>query len=313
MTRAERHQWLEDYAGWPDCVWIRHGETTLVATTAVGPRIIHLSLDGKENVFHEFPDQLGAMEADTYLLLGGHRLWHAPEAFPRSYGRDLFPLTHVWQDETLRLEQKVEADTGIIKALEISCLKSGGFQIRHELTNGGLWPIRLAPWSMTLMRGGSRAVIPQETYRTHEDCLDPARSLTLWHYTKMNDPRVRWGEHFIELYEDAHIAGKFKLGLMNRQGWAACWTPGGLFIKTFSYHHGSDYPDFGCNTEIFTMPGFLELESLGPLETLAPGATAKHDEFWHLWPAETLPDDEPGLGEALAPYLAQLRFPGAAA
>jgi hypothetical protein len=40
------------------------------------------------------------------------------------------------------------------------------------------------------------------------------------------------------------------------------------------------YPDFGCTFETFTNADILELETLGPLTTLAPGESVSHTERW---------------------------------
>ena len=43
-------------------------------------------------------------------------------------------------------------------------------------------------------------------------------------------------------------------------------------------------PDGGCNAEFFTMPGFLEIESLGPLAPVEPGDCVRLDERWEILP-----------------------------
>ena len=55
-----------------------------------------------------------------------------------------------------------------------------------------------------------------------------------------------------------------------------------LFIKSFAYHEGRRYPDGGVNYETFTNGDMLEMESLGPLQTLEPGHSVEHDETWEL-------------------------------
>jgi hypothetical protein len=42
------------------------------------------------------------------------------------------------------------------------------------------------------------------------------------------------------------------------------------------------YPDFGCSFETFTNADFLEIETLGPLTKVAPGAGVTHVERWSL-------------------------------
>jgi len=59
----------------------------------------------------------------------------------------------------------------------------------------------------------------------------------------------------------------------------------------------------GCNFEFFTMPGFLEMESLGPLVKLEPNAATEHLERWWLIPNVDLPKEEAPLIGALNLHL----------
>lgn len=300
-----------EYNGWPNCIFIQHAGFELVVTTDVGPRIIRLAAADGPNLFKEFPEEQGKTSGDRYMLFGGHRLWHGPEAFPRSYSLDFDPVGHHWEGQRLCLEQRVEPATGIVKSIEIECLTGTRFLLRHTLRNRNAWAVELAPWCLTLMAPGCRAFVPQEEYRPHPEWLDPARTVTLWHYSRMDDPRVRWGRHFIQLSEDNGIDQKMKFGLRNTRRWAGCWVRGFLFIKTFDYRANVQYPDMGSNCELFTMPGFLELESLGALASIAPGESVRHDEIWHLWRVAELPTEDVALHDALAPYLRELAYPAA--
>jgi len=296
--------------GWAHCTRMEQDGLQLVVTREVGPRIIACSLDGGPNLYKEFEDQLGRTASEEYLLFGGHRLWAAPEAFPRSYARDLGPVRVEPISGGACFVQPEEPENRISKSIAIEFLGERRVRVTHAIGNANPWAIELAPWAMTLMAAGTRAIVPQEPYRPHPQYLDPARTLTLWGYTRMDDPRVRWGRNYIQLREDPSIEGKFKLGVQNRQRWVACWVHGGLMVRTFGFEPQARYPDAGCNCEMFTMPGFLEMETLGPLECLAPGQAARHTEIWHFWPLADLPVNEDALSEVLAPYLSQLVFPG---
>ena len=59
----------------------------------------------------------------------------------------------------------------------------------------------------------------------------------------------------------------------------------------------------GCNCEFFTMPGFLEIESLGPLVKLEPNTGTEHTEKWWLISDIELPQEEKPLIAALNPHL----------
>ena len=71
-----------------------------------------------------------------------------------------------------------------------------------------------------------------------------------------------------------------------------------LMMVTIS-SDASGWPD-----EFFTMPGFLEVESLGPLVRLDPNAQTEHVERWRVIPNIELPDEEGPLIAALNPHLA---------
>lgn len=303
-------KWREtDFGGWDNCLTGTWGPLELVVTLDVGPRIISLRHDGGPNLFKTFDEELGKTEGDEFALFGGHRLWHAPEVYPRSWVPDFEPVSHRNEGDFLALQPPVEPGTGIRKSIQIRGEASDRIRVRHQLQNTNAWAVELAPWAMSLMAPGGRAIIPQEDYRSHPEHLYPARTLTLWHFTRMNDPRVRWGDRFIQLREDPAVEDKIKFGLLNKQRWAAYANQDKLFIKTFDFLEDAEYADMGCNFEAFTMPGFLELESLGPLQRIEPGATATHDEIWHCWSGVNLPPDGEDLANTLEPFVAELIFP----
>lgn len=290
------------YGGWPHCLRISEGPLELIVTRDVGPRVIRFGFEGGPNVFHEFPEQRGKMSGPSWLSFGGHRLWHAPEVFPRTYAPDFDPVTHQWHDGKLTLTTEPEAATGLSKSIEVS-LSGGRVTLRHALMNHNVWAVEAAPWCLSVMAGGGTALVPQEDYYPHPDVLSPARPLVLWHFTKMNDPRFQWGERFIRLHEDSKVPGKQKFGVLNRQGWAGYYNQRHLFLKTVAFDQGARYADYGCNCEIYTEAGFLEVETLGPLTKLEPGASVVHEEQWQLWRGLDLPTDEAPLHTALSPLV----------
>ncbi|MEJ8568027.1 hypothetical protein [Elongatibacter sediminis] len=298
-----------EYGGWDNCLVGKWGALELVVTLDVGPRIISLRVDEGPNLFKTFDEELGQTSGEEFALFGGHRLWHAPEVHPRSWVPDFEPVPHRFDEGFLVLEPPTEPDTGIRKSMWIRGEDSGRIRVRHCLANTLAWAVELAPWAMSLMAPGGRAIIPQEDYRTHPEHLYPARTVTLWHFTRMNDPRVRWGERYIQLREDPAVDQKIKFGVLNKQRWAAYENRGSVFVKTFGFLEEATYADMGCNFETFTMPGFLELESLGPLQRIEPGATAVHDEIWHVRSGVRLPSDGDALHQAMQDIVAGLAFP----
>jgi hypothetical protein len=293
------------YGGWKNCLKLSDDGIELVVTLDVGPRIIRLGIPGGQNLFKEFDEQMGKTSGTEWLSFGGHRLWHAPEVFPRTYAPDFKPVEYTWKDNVLKLIQETEPETGIQKEIEIS-IQNKAVQIKHRLINRNPWAVELAPWSLSVMAAGGRALIPQAEFIPHPDVLTPARPLVLWHFTRMNDPRFTWGDRLIQMREDSQFDSKQKFGIRNAQGWAAYELNKELFIKSTTLIPEANYPDMGCSFEFFTMPGMLEVESLGPLVKLEPDAATEHVEKWFVIPNLDLPKDEASLITALNPHLKNL-------
>lgn len=293
------------YAGWPNCLRLMHDTTELVVTTDVGPRVIRLGFSGGQNLFKEVKEHMGKTGGEEWRSYGGHRLWHAPESSPRTYVPDNAPVQADWDGKTLLLSQEVEAPTGIKKDIRIGFLKdSSVVRIEHTLTNTNLWDVSISPWALSVMAQGGRAILPHEEYRPHPEYLLPARPLVLWHYTNMKDPRWAWGEKYIQLKQDPNAReNKQKIGLLNKQGWAAYALNGEVFIKRFACSDGAIYPDYGCNNEVYTDGAILEVETLGPMTCLAAnGGCVSHIEHWGLFKAD-ISENEKDIENILLPLV----------
>ncbi len=293
------------FGGWPNCLRIEHGGVEAIVTTDIGPRIVRFGPVDGPNLLKEIPEEQGARGGSEWRLYGGHRLWHAPEAKPRTYAPDNDPVPFEADGDGLRLAPAVEASTGIQKELTLRFDPAdGALRIRHRLINRGPWPIETACWALTVMAAGGRAILPQEPFRSHAEALLPARPMALWHYTDMSDPRWTWGRRFVQLRQDPERAAPQKLGLLNRRGWAAYTVHGHTLLKRYACVAGADYPDFGCNTEVFTNEIMLELETLGPRVRLAAdGGATEHEERWSLLPFEPS-GTEDAIAAQLEPHLA---------
>ena len=298
-----------EYFGQPNCYRLTNGAVEAIVTTDIGPRIIRYGFVGEENMLAELPDDVVETALGDWKPYGGHRLWTAPEAMPRSYSPDNDPIEFEALDgEGIRLVQPVERATGIKKKMTVRLAPDGtALTIGHKITNASLWEITLAPWALTIMAGGGRVILPQEPYRSHEDYLLPARPLVLWHYTDLSDPRFTLGPKYLQLRTDAARDAPQKVGIANKQGWAGYLRQGTLFVKAFPYVEGAPYPDGGCNCETFTKASFVEVETIGPLERLEPGASAEHVETWRLFRNVEPGTDEETLDAALQPLIEQIR------
>ncbi|MGZ6266834.1 MAG: hypothetical protein ACXWN4_08010 [Candidatus Limnocylindrales bacterium] len=270
------------FGGWPGSIRLSNGEIELIATTDVGPRIVRLGFVGGQNLFHTFKETLGKTGGEDWHSYGGHRLWHAPEVVPRTYAADNEPVDHSWDGQTLILRNSERAN-GLEKELRITLSATRQeVEVVHRIVNKNPWAIELSAWALSVMAQGGRAIFPQEDFRPHPDALTPARPLVLWYFTDMSDPRWTWGRKYIQLRQDPLATTKQKAGLLNRKGWAAYVLGSDAFIKRYPYDPGAVYADMGCNTETYTDPDILEIESLGPVTRLEPEAHLEHVETWLL-------------------------------
>jgi hypothetical protein len=295
-----------DYRGWPNCHRLTNGQVDLVATSDVGPRIIRFGFVGQANLFGEIEGEVGKVGGDTWRLYGGHRLWHSPEAKPRSYHPDNSSIRVEERPHGLTLAQDTESTTGIRKTLEVTLDPDADrATVVHQLRNDNLWPVELAAWALTVMARGGFAIIPQPPYLSHEDCLAPSRPIVQWPYTDMSDPRWRWGRQYITLRQDPKAPSPQKIGVANRENWAAYAVNGDLFIKLFAYVAGAAYPDFGCSVEVFTNSQMLELETLGPLTRLEPGQSLSYAEHWFLYRQVPVENSDPSINSLVLPRAQQ--------
>lgn len=275
---------LISYAGWDRCVRLSNGEVELIVTVDVGPRVIRFGFIGGENEFVEYPEQVGKTGGDQYRSYGGHRLWVAPEEKPRTYYPDNRPVSWERKGGALVLSAPVETTTSLQKELEIWLDEAvNTVHIIHRISNRGESATSLSAWALSVMKAGGTAILPQAQFRPHPEALLPARTMALWSYTDMSDPRWKWGAKTIELRQDSGAKNPQKVGCLNLEGWVAYINQGNLFVKTVPHTPGATYPDMGCNTEIFTNARMLELETLSPVTELAPGEQLRHDEHWMLF------------------------------
>jgi hypothetical protein len=76
--------------------------------------------------------------------------------------------------------------------------------------------------------------------------------------------------------------GPNKLGIAHREGWVGYLLDEFLFINRFTFDEHASYPDGGVNFETFSNEDMLELETLGGLVDLAPGASVSLTENWDI-------------------------------
>ena len=176
-----------------------HGEPTRVLENqfvqleylAHSARIVRFAPKGKPNLFADLEQKPVPTPYGNFYFRGGHRLWHSPEAMPRTYIPDNEDATVSEIPNGVRIEMPAEAWTHIAKSIEIK-LNPDQPQVilRHELRNAGAWTVEFAPWALTMFRQGGVGIFPQPVGNIDEAGLLSNRQLVLWPYTRWQDTRL---------------------------------------------------------------------------------------------------------------------------
>ncbi|HOK46768.1 MAG TPA: hypothetical protein PLK67_12590 [Bryobacteraceae bacterium] len=272
-----------NYKGWPNSYRISNGEVELVVTSDVGPRIMRYAFIGGQNLFKEFPEQLGKSGEKEYQMRGGHRLWVAPETLETSWALDNSPVNIEIRGSELTATGPVEPGTGLQKQIVVRLDDTGtGVEVIHRLKNTTPWTLEFAPWAMTMMAPGGTAISGFPPRGKHPEVLAATNPLVMWAYTDLSDKRWTFTKKYFALRNDPQIAEPQKIGTFNPKTWAAYLLGTDLFLKQTTADPARTYPDFGCSFETFTNNEMLEIETLGPLTKVEPGKAAEHTERWSL-------------------------------
>ncbi|HWA82395.1 MAG TPA: hypothetical protein VG820_03105 [Fimbriimonadaceae bacterium] len=283
------------YGGWNRCARLVSGNLEMLVTLEVGPRIIRFGEVGGPNEFVECPEDMGKAGGDEYRSYGGHRLWIAPEEKPKTYAPDNHPVDYRVEDGWHIFTAPTEKYL-VQKEIRIQAAPNG-FKLEHRVSNHNAFEIELAPWTLTVMAVGGECIFPQPEAGEHASNLLPVRPMVLWAYTNMADPRWTWGRRVVRLRQTE--APPQKIGAAVKQGLAGYANHGNFFYKRFGYDPAAAYPDYGCNFETYTRHDMLEVESLGPLQRVAPGEYVRHEEYHRLLIGVAPPADDEACGDFL--------------
>ncbi len=276
-----------DFYGFKNALELNNGIVKLIVTTDIGPRILFYGYNDGQNFMKVFEHESAPLCDGEWHSYGGHRLWYAPEAAHRTYYPDNDPVEWDFSDGKLTLFCPDEKSRWLGKKIVISMSENTtGVTLDHTLKNIGMWPLEVSIWCLTVMAPGGVLKVPQPKFINHgsgpDETFDPARNIVIWPFTRMNDPRLVWGEKFFEMHQNDAYQSKLKVGMFNEFGWAEYELNGETFHKDFAYEKDSVYPDMNCNCEFFTMPGFIECESLSPVIKLKENEETIHTEVWSL-------------------------------
>jgi hypothetical protein len=131
-----------EYKGWKNCYRVSNGEVELVVTADVGPRVIRFGFVGGQNLFKEYPDQLGKTGEEKFQLRGGSRVWKAPEDPVATWAPDNVPVEIIPTATGLIARAPVEPVSMLQKEIEVSMEPSGSkVTVSNRITNRSLYTL----------------------------------------------------------------------------------------------------------------------------------------------------------------------------
>jgi hypothetical protein len=285
-----------EYKGWENCYRLSNGTVELIVTGDVGPRIIRYAFIGGQNLFKEYPEQLGKSGESTFQFRGGDRVWKAPEDPIASWALDNSPVNVKVLPDGVVAQEPVEPATGLQKEIEVKMEPTGtAVTVYHRIANHSLFPLEFAAWSLTQMAPGGFVVSGFPPRGHHPQNLEATNPLVMWAYTNMADPRMKLTHKYLTLRQDPSNSTAQKIGMFNKNTWAAYLLNGEAFVKRTTTFPDKPYPDFGASFETFTNNEFLEVETLSPLTKVQPGSSVELIEHWALFKdvkVKEITDDE---------------------
>ena len=283
------------YKNYGKCVFLDNGAAVIGVTVEEGPRIIYFSLSGKENVMLEDIERKFTEDTENYgtwVNYGGHRLWVAPEVNPETYYPDNAPVEYTFSDDTLTL---TPPPTPFGKQLTISIKMDSSApaaELTHRIKNVSDKPSEYAAWAITGLTDGGVCVVPVSTKKTG---YLANRVLSLWDYTDIYDSRFRMTNEEYRIKQDKFVKKAFKIGFNLEDGFAAYAVNEQIFVKIMPPYEEIRYPDFSCNSEVYTNDRFLECEYIGEMRSYAPGEEAVITERWYM--LDNTGDNDPVIGD----------------
>lgn len=310
MAKVVVEQYKHDH--WGECVKVTNGEIEFVMTVEIGPRIIRLAKVGGPNelvedikgeAFVEHEELEKFWGAYRWQNMGGHRLWHSPEAMPRSYIPHDLPIEYEVLSNGVTVSVDVEK-IGIRNVMTATMEDNGDIKVAHYCTNISQWDMEFAPWCLTVFEHGGLEILPTSQKDTG---FLSNRALMMWPYNDVKDKRFDMDNKYIYMTTspegDEVNVNAFKIGLNNEDGYALYFNHDNLFVKQFEYEEGELYPDNGCNCESYTNFKIMEIEALGPITFLQPGETVEFVEKWNLFCGVERPKNAEEVDKIVAKYV----------
>ncbi len=210
----------------------------------------------------------------------------------------------IHEPRRVRIEGTPEPRTQLQLILDVSLDAAAPLmRVTHGFKNLAAAPRTLAAWAIACVPLNGRFVVP---WGPEEK---PFRAITFWPAVNPAEPCFQFGQRAFGMNLDPAplSTGALKIGIRTACGWGAFVYDKTACIMSAPFIPGGDYPEGGGTMTMYKTtppdkPGWAELERVGPLTLVPPGATVALNEEYRLLSLSARPPEKP---DALCALLAR--------
>ena len=282
-----------DYSGYAGCLALENGETRVVLGHHAGGRVLEYALRG-ENALYLDPTHAGwtHVQGEQPIHITAGRSDIGPEhVIPRHPALWM----GAWSAESIgarhaRLTSEDDTPTGVRLTRDFVLAEHGThLAFTQTQLNVSDHVTEWCHWSRTFAPHGGIGILPlskrpMSRFPRGYVMYGPGQGI-VFRPEDANIAREQVdGEDYLVI---RGVPQNPKLGFDSYAGWLAYLEPSGLaFVKRFPSYPDRVYNEVAAITSCIYYPRekFVELEPIGPRETLQPGEAASFTEDWFLVP-----------------------------
>ncbi|HUM04408.1 MAG TPA: hypothetical protein VLT90_03045 [Terriglobales bacterium] len=273
------------YHDWPESILLSNCVVEAIVVPALG-RVMQFRFAGDETgPFWENPElhgQLPDAHTNGWLNFGGDKAWPAPQteweqhtgqSWPPPSAFDSKPFHASVADEKVVLVSEVDPHYGVRVVRHIKLLaKSTQLAITTEFQKHEGVDVEISVWVITQLAEPDRVFV-----------LLPGNSHFPNGYQQQRGPSptdLRRDGRLLSLRRDPREYVK-----IGTEGTSMLWMNQRMALLICTEETAGVYPDGGSRTEVYTNPNphcYVELETTGPLATLAAGARISRTNSYTL-------------------------------
>lgn len=282
------------FHGWANAWKLSNAACELIVVPQIG-RVMSFRLTGRNNVFwinESLAGKTAPSDDGQWHNFGGEKLWptqqslwpqYTGNAWPPPYPYDGGPATAEALPDGMRLTTALDPHFGAraVREFHLDPIRPVVRIHQYHQKSAGK-PLPMTLWSVAQVRGPRFAMLPSGVEVEGKPYLNLLANPTI---------NVSAHQGVISLHNDDQADQK--IGVVpqagRQEGWvAAVLDDGQMLVLSHQIHPDGTYPDGGCDAEVYTAAarsgGYVELELLGPLNTIKKGERLDDDAVWTLVP-----------------------------